>query len=42
MIENSDLQQINRWTTGMDLDTSDQFLQETSYREAMNLRLISD
>lgn len=42
MVDNKDLQQINSWVTGMDLDTSDQFLPTTSYREAYNLRLTAD
>lgn len=32
-------QQINTWVTGMNLDTGDQYVPSTSYREAKNLRL---
>lgn len=41
MVENN-LQQINTWNYGMNLDTSDQFLPSSSYREAINLRLTTD
>lgn len=39
MEDNNNLQQINSFITGMNLDTGDQFLPDTSYREAYNLRL---
>lgn len=42
MIDNQQLQQINSWIGGMNLDTSDQFLPDNSYREAFNLRLTAD
>lgn len=41
MIDNN-LQQINSFTEGMDLDTGDQYLSEKSYREAYNLRVTND
>lgn len=39
MIDNKDLQHINTFVGGMDLDTGDQYLSESCYREAYNLRL---
>lgn len=42
MIENKDLQQINTFINGMNIDSSDQFIPDTSYREAFNLRLVAD
>lgn len=42
MVDNNNLQQINTFLNGMNLDTSDQFLPDSSYREAYNLRLLAD
>lgn len=42
MVENNNLQQINSFIGGMNLDTSDQFLPDNNYREAYNLRLVND
>lgn len=42
MVSNDNLQQINTFTSGMDLDTADQYLDSTKYREAFNLRVVTD
>lgn len=42
MVENNNLQQVNSFIAGMNLDASDQYLPDSNYREAYNLRLVAD
>lgn len=42
MVNNDKLQQLNTFVGGMDLDTADQYLDSKKYREAFNLRVVTD